>query len=276
MNEETAESNEDGEVTEVESAPTPSFLDGVDSQFREDPSVSKFNNVNDLVKEHVNLQSMLGRKGVIVPNAEDSPETWNKYKSEMGIPENQEGYEVPPDQSNDVFQRLAEASFNANLSSDQYDKIVNSFSSWQESADENLFKEAELTTEENISGLRKEWGRSFEAKTNIGASALNKLTEGNPDTLASIELSNGTQLGNEPAFIKMMAEIGNSFQEKGLLEGTNTNYGAMSPEEANAKLSQIMSDPEKAAILFSQEFHPSKQELVKERERLLSFAYPDN
>ena len=74
----------------------------------------------------------------------------------------------------------------------------------------------------------------------------------------------------------MMAEIGNSFQEKGLLEGTNTNYGAMSPEEANAKLSQIMSDPEKAAILFSQEFHPSKQELVKERERLLSFAYPED
>ena len=50
----------------------------------------------------------------------------------------------------------------------------------------------------------------------------------------------------------------------------------MSPDEAQSKLSQLMADPEKSAILFSQEFHPSKEELVKERQRLLSFAYPQD
>ena len=273
MSDEETGSNEGAEV---ESAPSASFLDGVDSQFREDPSVSKFTNVNDLVKEHVNLQSLLGRKGVIVPNSDDSPDIWNKYRSEMGIPDSHEGYEIPPDQSNDVFQKLAEASFDANLTADQYTKVTNALSAWQDSADESMSKDAESIMEENLSSLRKEWGRSFEAKTNIGASALNKLTGGNPDRLASLQLSDGTQLGNDPAFIKMMAEIGSSFQEKGLLEGSNANHSAMSPEEAASKLSQIMADPEKSAILFSQDYHPSKDELVKERERLLSFAYPED
>ena len=106
-----------GSDVEVESAePVSSFRDGISQEFRDDPSIAKFNTVDDLAKEHVNLQSLLGRKGVIVPNQDDSPDIWSKYRSENNIPEsfdkyNLEGFQKPEDTWDENFQaRMAEVS----------------------------------------------------------------------------------------------------------------------------------------------------------------------
>lgn len=277
---ESATENVDkGTLLEESSKPTSNtnFLDVIDNQFREDPSISKFSNVNDLVKEHVNLQSLLGRKGVILPKEGDSEEIWNKYRSEMNVPSEFSGYlNEETSEENELPSHLAKVAHENNLSLDQYQNIIKGYESWQQEYNVISEKEINLKTNENINSLRKEWGRAFEAKTDIGASALNNLTNGNSEAIANMQLSDGTFLGNNPDFIRIMASVGETLQEKGLMEGINSNTSAMSPEEAQSKIAGMMADPEKAAILFSQDFHPSKEELVKERERLLSFAYPQD
>ena len=277
---ESATENVDkGTLLEESSKPTSNtnFLDVIDNQFREDPSISKFSNVNDLVKEHVNLQSLLGRKGVILPKEGDSEEIWNKYRSEMNVPSEFTGYlNEETSEENELLSHLAKVAHENNLSLDQYQNIIKGYESWQQEYDVISEKEINLKTNENINSLRKEWGRAFEAKTDIGASALNNLTNGNSEAIANMQLSDGTFLGNNPDFIRIMASVGETLQEKGLMEGITSNTSAMSPEEAQSKIAGMMADPEKAAILFSQDFHPSKEELVKERERLLSFAYPQD
>lgn len=277
---ESATENVDkGTLLEESSKPTSNtnFLDVIDNQFREDPSISKFSNVNDLVKEHVNLQSLLGRKGVILPKEGDSEEIWNKYRSEMNVPSEFSGYlNEETSEENELPSHLAKVAHENNLSLDQYQNIIKGYESWQQEYNVISEKEINLKTNENINSLRKEWGRAFEAKTDIGASALNNLTNGNSEAIANMQLSDGTFLGNNPDFIRIMASIGETLQEKGLMEGITSNTSAMSPEEAQSKIAGMMADPEKAAILFSQDFHPSKEELVKERERLLSFAYPQD
>lgn len=279
VSESVTESVNQGTVLEgsADPAPSTSFLDGIDNQFREDPSISKFSNVNDLAREHVNLQSLLGRKGVILPKEGDSEEIWNKYRSEMNVPSEFNGYlgEETVEES-ELPSYLAKVAHENNLSVDQYQNIVKGYESWQQEYDTISEKEIDLKTNENIDSLRKEWGRAFEAKADIGASALNNLTNGNSDAIANIELSDGTFLGNNPDFIRIMASVGETLQEKGLMEGIMSNTSAMSPEEAQSKIASMMADPEKSAILFSQDFHPAKDELVKERERLLSFAYPQD
>lgn len=277
---ESATENVDkGTLLEESSKPTSNtnFLDVIDNQFREDPSISKFSNVNDLVKEHVNLQSLLGRKGVILPKEGDSEEIWNKYRSEMNVPSEFTGYlNEETSEENELLSHLAKVAHENNLSLDQYQNIIKGYESWQQEYNVISEKEINLKTNENINSLRKEWGRAFEAKTDIGASALNNLTNGNSEAIANMQLSDGTFLGNNPDFIRIMASVGETLQEKGLMEGITSNTSAMSPEEAQSKIAGMMADPEKAAILFSQDFHPSKEELVKERERLLSFAYPQD
>lgn len=277
---ESATENVDkGTLLEESSKPTSNtnFLDVIDNQFREDPSISKFSNVNDLVKEHVNLQSLLGRKGVILPKEGDSEEIWNKYRSEMNVPSEFSGYlNEETSEENELPSHLAKVAHENNLSLDQYQNIIKGYESWQQEYNVISEKEINLKTNENINSLRKEWGRAFEAKTDIGASALNNLTNGNSEAIANMQLSDGTFLGNNPDFIRIMASVGETLQEKGLMEGITSNTSAMSPEEAQSKIAGMMADPEKAAILFSQDFHPSKEELVKERERLLSFAYPQD
>lgn len=277
VSESVAESVDQGTLLEKSAStePVTGFLDSIDNQFREDPNISKFSNVNDLAREHVNLQSLLGRKGVILPKEGDSEDVWNKYRSEMNVPSdfndyNKEGLL----EEGELSLHLAKIAHENNLSVDQYQSIINGYDSWQEESDLNSEEEVNLKTSENIESLKKEWGRAFVAKTDIGASALNNLTNGNPDSIANIELSDGTFLGNNPGFVKILASIGETLQEKGLMEGIISNTSAMSPEEAQSKIASIMADPEKSAILFSQDFHPAKEELIKERERLLSFAYP--
>ena len=225
----------------------------------------------------MNLQSLLGRKGLVVPKEGDSQEIWDKYRTEMNIPSDTSGYfgETKPEE-NDLPAHIAEVAHNSNLSVDQYNEIMQGYESWYKDVIDNNAQEIEQTTNENLNSLKKEWGRAYEAKTDMGASALSTLTKGKAESVANIELSDGTALGNNPNFIRVMASIGEILQEKGLLEGTNVNPSAMSPDEAQSKLSQLMADPEKSAILFSQEFHPSKEELIKERQRLLSFAYPQD
>ena len=252
------------------------FLDGVDSQFRDDPSISKFKNLNDLAREHVNLQSLLGRKGVVIPKEGDSEEIWNRYRSEMNVPSDSSQYlNEDNSEENGLSSKLAEIAHQNNLSKDQYENIIKGYEDWQEEGISLDEKEIEIRTSENIDSLKKEWGRAFTAKTDIGASALNNITNGNSETVASIQLSDGTFLGNNPEFIKVMASIGETLQEKGLMNGQPLNMSSESPESAKQKLSSMMADGEKAEILFSQDFHPAKEELVKERERLLSFAYPE-
>ena len=252
------------------------FLDGIDSQFRDDPSISKFKNLNDLAREHVNLQSLLGRKGVVIPKEGDSEEIWNRYRSEMNVPSDSSQYlNEDNSEENGLSSKLAEIAHQNNLSKDQYENIIKGYEDWQEEGISLDEKEIEIRTSENIDSLKKEWGRAFTAKTDIGASALNNITNGNSETVASIQLSDGTFLGNNPEFIKVMASIGETLQEKGLMNGQPLNMSSESPESAKQKLSSMMADGEKAEILFSQDFHPAKEELVKERERLLSFAYPE-
>ena len=252
------------------------FLDAIDAQYRDDPSISKFSNVNDLVKEHVNLQSLLGRKGVVIPKEGDPSEVWSKYRSEMGVPEEASGYFEDASNVDELTSRLAEIAHKNNLSASQFNELVNGYSNYYNSKAEQVEKEAEALTAENLEALKREWGRAYEAKANIGSSALNTITNGSPDAIANIVLSDGTLLGNNPFFVKAMASVGEVLQEKGLLQGESVHTSAMSPEEANARLAQLMSDPERSAILFSQDFHPMKEELVKERQRLLKFAFPEN
>ena len=275
----SVETVDQGTVLEGSAEPAQStgFLDTIDNKFREDPSISKFSNVNDLAREHVNLQSLLGRKGVILPKEGDAEEVWNKYRSEMNVPSKPDGYFGEETASeNELPSYLAKIAHENNLSVDQYQNIVKGYESWQQEYDTISNEEVNLKTNENIDSLRKEWGRAFEAKADIGASALNNLTNGNGDAVANIELSDGTFLGNNPDFIRIMASVGETLQEKGLMEGISSNTSAVSPEEAQSKLAGMMADSEKSAILFSQDFHPAKEELIKERERLLSFAYPQD
>ena len=250
-------------------------MDAIDAQYRDDPSISKFSNVNDLVKEHVNLQSLLGRKGVVVPKEGDPQEIWSKYRSEMGIPEDASGYIEGSDEQDELTSHLAEIAHRNNLSASQFKELLSGYANYYSGSLEKAEKEAESLTEENLASLKKEWGRSYEAKANIGSSALNTITNGSPDAIANIVLSDGTLLGNNPFFVKAMASVGEVLQEKGLLQGESVHTSAMSPDEAKARLSQLMGDPERSSILFSQDFHPMKEELVKERQRLLGFAYPN-
>ena len=46
-----------------------------------------------MVKEHVNLQSLIGKKGVIPPGEKDGAEAWERYYNQLGRPPRPELYQ---------------------------------------------------------------------------------------------------------------------------------------------------------------------------------------
>lgn len=257
-----------------------SFLDSVEDQYRNDPSISKFSSINDLAKEHVNLQSLLGKKGVVVPGENDGQEIWDKYRNDMGIPDTPENYsrsfegKSEANWDSNIENSMAAAAHAANISDNQFNALLDAYAQSMKASQESAAVETGNLNQQNDAALRKEWGSAYDAKINMGRLALNQMTDGDPNSLANVQLSDGTMLGDNPGFIKMMSMMGESLQEKGIIDGESVNQTAMTPDDAKTQLAQLMADPEKSAILFNQDFHPAKQELVKERERLLSFAYP--
>jgi hypothetical protein len=267
--------------SEVPDPVAPDFRSMLDPSFANDPAIAKFTNVNDLVKEHVNLQGVLGRKGIIKPSEGDEQVVWDNWRKEMGIPENVEGYELERfstpegiDWNNDFQSTMAAKALELDLSKDQFAGLLESYAAFAANEQGNADHAAAESLKEGLAELKAEWGRSYDARALLGANALSELTD-DPAAIANTVLRDGTKLGDQPAFIKMMAAMGERMQEKGLIGENRVNTATLSPEEAQRKLNEMMTDSDKFSILFEDASHPMHRELVRERERLLELAYPD-
>jgi hypothetical protein len=267
-------------MSEEESAPqetqSSSWLDGVDSDYRNDPSISKHSDVNSLVREHVNAQTMIGRKGIIAPQDGDDATVYKSFRESLGIPEEASQYKttatLPEDWDNSFGAKMAQVAHEKNVSAEAFDAIVTEYANWANEATGSRDAEANRLTQENLSALRKELGTSFEATAGLAQAALANLSN-NPQEFANTRLADGTLLGDNPEFIKMLGQVGKTMQEKGMIGDKNVNTHGMTPEEAKNALNRL--EGENFDKLFIQSDHPAHAELVAERDRLLAMAFPD-
>ena len=267
MSEEATEVNEETETS-------PSWLDGIDPQFREDPSVSKHENVTSLIQEHINAQSMLGRKGIIKPQEGDGDDVYAAYRDALGVPKAADEYSVDAELTDDwdhnFGAKIAKIAHENNVSNEAFNAIVKEYNDWAREA----VGDPSRVQEERLSELKKELGTKYEAVTGLGSAALTNLAD-SPSDIANIKLADGTLLGNNPDFIKVMGKAGEMMQEKGMIGDKPVNPHGMTPDEAKAALDNFEADTEKFNIVFYEPNHPAHATLVAERDRLLSMAYPE-
>lgn len=69
-----------------------SWRDTLPADLREAPSLASLGDVTALAKAHVEAQALIGRKGLIVPKAEDPPAVHAAYRAALGVPEKPEDY----------------------------------------------------------------------------------------------------------------------------------------------------------------------------------------
>ena len=73
-------------------APQGSWKDSISEDFRNDPSIEKFTEIDALAKSYINATKMIGQDKVIIPNNNSTEDQWNEVYEKLGRPESADKY----------------------------------------------------------------------------------------------------------------------------------------------------------------------------------------
>jgi len=212
-----------------------SWKEAISQEFRNDPNIEKFTEIDALAKSYINATQMIGKDKVAVPNKNSTEEQWNEVFDKLGRPASADKYtldvksDIVPLNEGDVKQ-FAENAHKLGLSNKQAQGVLEFYKNNMESNAHQSKVDTETSQVQAEQELRKEWGRDFEANVKRAGA----LAKANLNTeILDLELKNGMRVGDHPEMIKGFAKIASLLTEDKI----------MSPEDENAsKTSDIESE----------------------------------
>jgi|TARA_R110000824_G_scaffold10044_2_gene44531 hypothetical protein len=239
---------------------------------KDDPSFSKFKDVNSLAASYVNLQSHLGRDKIAKPVTDSD---WDDVYEFLGRPDSPEKYEIElPDLPDEVASQFSdervslfkEEAHRLGLNADQVKSLIN----WQanniNSQHQDYKNTAENSIEQGEFSLRQEWGRAYDQNLSFAHKAF---AEYGGDELAAKMESSG--MGNDPDVLRAFANIAKTtMADKDLAGPSSGNQMALTPEEARAEAATIMSHP-----AYTDKRHPEHNSMVKKVQGFFNQAYAE-
>ena len=217
---------------------TASWKDSISEDFRNDPNIEKFTEIDALAKSYINATKMIGQDKLVIPNNNSTEDQWNEVYEKLGRPESADKYALDAksetvSMDENAVKSFAEQSHKLGLNNKQAQGILEFYKNNMEGTAQQSKIDTETAQSQSEQELRQEWGRDFEGKVKQ-AGALAKANI-NPEVL-DMTLSNGTRLGDHPEIIKGFAKIAGMMSEDKILstESENTNTVKDLESEINA------------------------------------------
>ena len=222
--------------------PTSSWKDSISEDYRNDPSIEKFTEIDALAKSYINATKMIGQDKIVIPTKNSTEETWEEAYTKLGRPESPEKYtfDVKSDVVNmdeGAIKSFAEQSHKLGLNNKQAEGILDFYKNNMEGSAQQAKIDTETAQSQAEQELRQEWGRDFDGKVKQ-AGALAKANI-NPEVL-DMTLSNGTRLGDHPEIIKGFAKIANMMSEDKIVATESEN--ANTSKDIEAEISALSND----------------------------------
>ena len=231
----------------------PDPRDWLPEPYRADPTFKDLKDIDGLAKSYKHAASLVGidKAQVLRIPAADDAEGWAAVHAQLGRPEAPEGYEFPemPAPLDTVMEQAARGAFHkAGLSAAQGRQVMELYGGLVQQAQQQRAQQAEQLEAAVVADLQKEWGEAFDARVAAANQVINELG-GEPlaQAMQSVELADGTRLGQHPALIRFLAEIGARLAEPTALKGGAggaTAPGPYTPEAALAEVSRLRDDKE--------------------------------
>lgn len=247
-----------------------SWLNSLDEDLRNNPSISKYKSLQDMAKGHAELAKMIGKDKVIVPGENAKPEEWAAFWDKVGRPSELTGYEAPEikDLPEEVKMRaealeafkakahelgLTKKQF-AELYALQTELTQNSFNQQKEQINQMATK-----TETD---LRKEWGAAYDKKVDGAQQVINTFFKGKGLNKAFEILS------NDKGFVSAMSDIAEKLGED-VISGTPRT--TMTPQEATREYNEIMGNPKHPLFNDLHPEHNAAVERMTELRRMMDY-----
>ena len=241
--EETTQTTTDTPQTiEQPSTVAKSWKETISEEFRNDPNISKFTEIDALAKSYINATRMIGQDKVAVPNENSTDDQWQEVYGKLGRPESPDKYKLevqsetaPLDDT--AIKQFAENAHQLGLNNKQAQGILEFYKNSMEGSIQQARVDTETAQANAEQELRKEWGRSYDENIKkAGAIAKANMSE----DILNMELKDGTRIGDHPSVIKGFASIANLMSEDKLVstESENVDRGT----DYEAEISKLVND----------------------------------
>ena len=259
--EETTTTTDTPQTIEQPSTVAKSWKETISEEFRNDPNISKFTEIDALAKSYINATRMIGQDKVAVPNENSTDDQWNEVYGKLGRPESADKYKLevksetaPLDES--AIKQFAENAHQLGLNNKQAQGILEFYKNSMEGSAQQARVDTETAQANAEAELRKEWGRAYD--DNIKKAGSVAKANMNPQIL-DMELKDGTRLGDHPEVIKGFANIANILSEDKLVgtESESVDRGT----DYEAEISKLVNDRDGP---YWNKAHPDHDKVVQQ------------
>ena len=238
-----------------------SWKETISEEFRNDPNISKFTEIDALAKSYINATRMIGQDKVAIPNENSTDDQWNEVYGKLGRPESPDKYKleansdvVPLDEG--AIKSFAENAHQLGLNNKQAQGILEFYKNSMEGSAQQSRIDTETAQANAEAELRKEWGGNYD--NNIKKAGSVAKANMNPQIL-DMELKDGTRLGDHPEVIKGFANIANLLSEDKLVgtESESVDKGT----DYEAEISKLVNDRDGP---YWNKAHPDHDKVVQQ------------
>jgi len=253
---------------------TQDWKTNLSDEYKQDPTAEKFKDVNSLFKSYKSLQGKIGKDKVVVPGEGASKEEKSSFFSQIGRPDTPNDYKisdetmnkVPPEFRNEDEQKeFNKVAHKAGLTGQQYNLITDWHFDQTGQKIGKIQQEKEQSKQKGENALRKEWGKAFDSKLQLGERALNEY--GNDKAREKLTKA---RLNNDPDIIKLLSNAGEGLSED-TISGKPTG-SLMTPGVAQREVAKIMGDMKHP---YWKKDHPEHKFAVQRVEQLNQMAHPE-
>ena len=237
------------------------WKEAISEEFRNDPNIEKFTEIDALAKSYINATQMIGKDKVAVPNKNSTDDQWNEVYDKLGRPESADKYslnaksEVVPIDDNAIKQ-FAENAHQLGLNNKQAQGILEFYKNNMEGMAQQAKVDTETAQAQSTQELRQEWGREFD--TNIKKAGALAKANMNPEIL-DMQLKDGMRLGDHPEIIKGFAKIAGMMSEDKIVSTESENVS--SNTDVETEISDIMNNKDGP---YWNKSHPDHDKMVQQ------------
>ena len=232
-------------------------------ELRADKSLENIKDIPSLAKSYIHAQKLVGADKIPVPNKHATEDDWNAVYSKLGRPETPDGYKfnLPEDQKvdEDGLKVFADHAHKLGLLPNQAEGMVKFYNELRanelSSADSTATAARQKATDE----LQAEWGQAYNQKLER---ANNVVREVFPKGFMSMNLEDGTKLGDHPAVIKAFAALADKMGEDKIVQADGPNY--LTPKQIDKEIATL----QQPGSAYWDKNHPNHKYAVEEVQAL--------
>ena len=219
-----------------------SWKETISEEYRNDPNIAKFTEIDALAKSYINATRMIGTDKVAIPNKNFTEDQWNEFYDKVGRPETPDKYnlsfksEVAPVDEGQI-KTFAENAHKLGLTTEQAQGVLDYYNNTVEASAKQQQVDLETSQTQSQQLLREEWGKNYEGnlKRAAGVAKANLSAE-----VLDLQMRDGSRLGDNVDVIKGFAKIANLLSEDKIVATESETQ--MPNKDIETEISQIINN----------------------------------